>query len=105
MPERNIAQTVVQVGEDGYMTQPSEWTREIAIALAEESGIGELTQSHWDVIEYLQQYFKENQKLPTIRSLKKTKVVPTKEFYQLFPEGPLKKATKIAGLPKPASCV
>jgi tRNA 2-thiouridine synthesizing protein E len=31
--------------------------------------------------------------------------VDIKEFYALFPNAPLKTATKIAGVPKPAGCI
>lgn len=105
MPERIIAGTAIQIGEDGHMVDLKQWNRDIASELAKESGIDTLTDRHWKIIEFLQEYFSENQKLPTIRTMKKTEVIPTKEFYELFPEGPLKKATRIAGLPKPASCV
>ncbi|MBU0710406.1 TusE/DsrC/DsvC family sulfur relay protein [bacterium] len=104
MATKNIAGVDVNVNEEGYLTDHSQWTREIGEAIAKEEGI-ELTESHWKVMEFLQKEVKENGALPTIRRLTKSGVVDTKTLYQLFPDGPMKKASKIAGLEKPASCV
>lgn len=105
MATKDIAGKQVAVNEEGYLTDPSQWTREIAAEIAKEEGIPVLTENHWKVLDYLQKDTKETGVLPSIRKLKATGVMPTKELYELFPEGPLKKAAKIAGLPKPASCV
>jgi len=104
MAKINIAGIDVSVNEEGYLTEQSQWTHEIGEAIAKEEGI-DLTEQHWKVLEYLQKEVKENGSLPTIRRLTKSGVVDTKTLYQLFPNGPLKKASKIAGLEKPASCV
>jgi TusE/DsrC/DsvC family sulfur relay protein len=86
---REIAGTVVSVNEEGYLTDLSQWTRDVALELAKAEGI-ELTDQHWTVIEYIQQSFRNSESL-SIRSLGK--------------RGPLKKASKIAGIPKPVSCI
>lgn len=104
MAEKLIAGVNVNVTEEGYLTDPSQWTKEIAIEVAKELEI-ELSDAHWDVINYLQKEFKETGKVPTIRRMKKVGGIDTKVLYSLFPEGPVVKATKIAGLSKPASCV
>jgi tRNA 2-thiouridine synthesizing protein E len=93
------------MSEEGYLLDPSQWTEEIAGALAREEGIVSLSADHWRIIRFLQNEFKKNGQLPTIRKLKKSSDISIKEFYQLFPEGPLKKAARIAGLPKPESCI
>ena len=106
MATKEIAGVTVDVNDEGYLTNPAQWSREIAEAISKEEQIeSPLTEKHWKVIEYLQKYFKENGKMPTIRNLKKSGIMPTKELYGLFPGGPLKKASKIAGLKKPESCV
>lgn len=105
MATKTIAGKQVEVTDEGYMTDPSQWTKEIAAEIARQEGIPVLTEAHWKVLDYLQKETKETGVLPTIRKLKATGVMPTKELYELFPEGPLKKAAKIAGLAKPASCV
>jgi len=101
--ETVIAGFKLNVTEEGYLTDFSQWTKEIAIDLAKENGI-ELTDIHWKVLEYLQEKHKNNEPL-SIRGIKKSGVINIKEFYSLFPGGPLKKSTLIAGIPKPKSCI
>ena len=105
MPSAEIAGVTVDVNEEGYLTDPGQWTRAIGEAIAAELGIGPMTDEHWKVIDYLRKDTAEQGQVPSIRRIKKAGGIPTKELYALFPDGPLKKATKIAGLPKPASCV
>ena len=101
--ETVIAGFKLNVTEEGYLTDFSQWTKEIAIDLAKENGI-ELTDKHWEVLEYLQEKHKNNEPL-SIRGIKKSGIINIKEFYGLFPGGPLKKSTLIAGIPKPKSCI
>jgi dissimilatory sulfite reductase related protein len=105
MPKKQIANVTLDVDEEGFMTDRSQWTREVAAAIAREEGIAELTPAHWKVVEFMQKEFQENGAVPTIRKINKSGVVSTKELYDLFPGGPAKKAAKIAGLPKPVGCV
>ena len=99
-----INNTTVDVNEEGYMTNLDQWTRDIAIEIANGEGIPELTDAHWSIIGYIQDQYRNEARL-SIRSIGKSGVVSIKEFYALFPDGPLKKASKIAGIPKPASCI
>ena len=87
------------------MIDSSQWTEDIAMVIAKEEGIQTLTDGHWKVIHFLRKDIAETGNTPTIRRLQKVGNIPIKEFYQLFPGGPLKKAAKIAGLNKPQSCV
>ncbi len=103
MGQKVIANKTIDVNEEGYMTDPAQWDKEIAEAIAQELGI-ELTEKHFEVIEYLQKKFKEGETL-TIRKVGKSGIVDIKGLYKLFPGGPLKYSSKIAGIPKPASCV
>ncbi|MCX6567261.1 MAG: TusE/DsrC/DsvC family sulfur relay protein [Candidatus Aminicenantes bacterium] len=105
MPQKNYGATTVDVDAEGYLTDFSQWTREIASAVAREEGIAELGPAHWKVVEFMQKEFKENGQAPSIRRLNKSGVITTKELYELFPGGPVKKAAKIAGLKKPEGCV
>ena len=104
MATKKLANVTVDVTDDGYLVNQADWTPEIGEAIAKEEGI-DLTEIHWKVIEFLQNEVRENGSLPTIRRLTKSGIVDTKALYQLYPNGPLKKAAKIAGLEKPASCV
>jgi len=103
MATKNYAGTTVNVNEEGYFTDPSQWNKEIAIDIAKEEGI-ELTDQHFKVLEMLRQKNDAGEAL-SIRGINKSGVIDVKTFYELFPGAPLKKATKIAGIPKPASCV
>lgn len=101
--ERTIAGKTIQVNEEGYMTDFSQWDQSVGEALATEAGLT-LTPKHWEVISYLQNEYKNEVPL-SIRKIGKSGVVDIKTFYELFPNAPLKTATKIAGIPKPASCI
>ena len=101
--EKTIAGNAIQVNEEGYLTDFSQWTKEVGDEIAKEEGIV-MTPRHWEVINYLQEQHKQEVAL-SIRRIGKSGVVDIKEFYALFPKGPLKTSTKIAGIPKPASCI
>ncbi len=93
----------ITVNEEGFLKDFSEWDKSVAEAIAAEEEIV-LTPRHWEVLEYLQEQHKSEVAL-SIRRIGKSGVLDIKEFYQLFPKAPLKTATKIAGIPKPASCI
>ena len=99
----NLAGIRLDVTEDGYLSDLSQWNKEIAIELAKKEGI-ELTDKHWEVIDFIQEKYKNDEAL-SIRGIKKSGVINIKEFYDLFPGGPLKISTLIAGIPKPKSCI
>lgn len=101
--EKTIAGKNITVNEEGYLTDFNQWDAQVGEALAKEADIN-LTPRHWEVLKYLQNEQK-NQVALSIRRVGKSGVVDIKEFYQLFPNAPLKTATKIAGIPKPASCI
>ncbi len=105
MPIKEIAGKKVEVDEEGYLIHQSDWNEDLARELAKEEGIPELTEKHWEVIHFMRKEFQEKQTAPSIRRLKNTGGIPIKELYALFPNGPAKKAAKIAGLPKPQGCV
>jgi len=105
MPQKQIAGATIDVNEEGYMTQHDQWNREIAQALAQEIGLGELTPAHWKVLEFIDKDFQVKGVVPGMRRMNKIGGIPTKELYALFPDGPIKKAALVSGYPKPASCV
>lgn len=102
--KKTIAGTEVDVNEEGYLTDMSQWNEAIAAAITAEEGIGPLTDEHLKVIRYLRDQQSKGAAL-TIRSMGRSGVVSTKELYDLFPGGPLKKSSKIAGIPKPVGCI
>ncbi len=105
MATRVIAGKTVQVNDEGFMTNLVEWTKEIAVELAKEEGIPELTPTRWKVIEFCRQDGTASGKAPTLRRITTMAGVSTKEMFALFPKGPAKKVARIAGLGKPEGCV
>ncbi len=101
--ETVLAGINVIVTDDGYLEDFSQWSKEMGTEIAKGESI-EMTDEHWEVITWLQEQVKANKPL-SIRGIKKSGVVNIKEFYALFPGGPLKVSTKIAGVPKPKSCI
>ena len=100
-----------ETDEEGYLVNLSDWNEDVAQFLAQQENV-ELTPNHWEVINFLREYYTEYQIAPAIRVL--TKAIGkklgadkgnNKYLYELFPYGPAKQACKIAGLPKPTGCV
>ena len=103
MATKTYAGQSVEVNDEGYMTDASQWTKEIAAEIAKEEGI-ELSDKHFEVLEFLRTSAEKGETL-TIRKVGKSGIIDIKGLYQLFPGGPLKHSSRIAGIPKPASCV
>lgn len=100
-----------ETDEEGYLANIGEWNPGLAEAMAGVDNT-ELTQNHWEVINFLREYYEEYQVAPAVRVL--TKAIGkklgkdkgnSKYLYELFPYGPAKQACKYAGLPKPTGCV
>ncbi|MCA0131912.1 TusE/DsrC/DsvC family sulfur relay protein [Winogradskyella alexanderae] len=98
-----IANREIDVNEEGYLLDFNQWDKEIGTYIANECNVS-MTDKHWEVIDYLQDKHHKEEAL-SIRGIKKSGVINIKEFYNLFPGGPLKISTKIAGIPKPKSCI
>ncbi|MBN1294899.1 MAG: TusE/DsrC/DsvC family sulfur relay protein [Candidatus Latescibacteria bacterium] len=105
METRVISGKTIEIDTDGNLADHTVWDENIALELAKELGIDELTDGHKKVIHYLRDEYKSSGEIPTMRKIGKKSGVDMKELYKLFPDGPLKKAAKISGLPKPKSCV
>lgn len=103
MAEKTIAGMQVNVTDDGYLEDMNQWNEDMAKEIAKEVNI-ELTDKHFEVINYLREKTVAGEAL-TIRKVGKSGIVDIKGLYKLFPKGPLKFSSKIAGIPKPTSCV
>ena len=103
MAIKTIAGAQVNVSEEGYLEYMNEWNQNIAKEIASEVGI-ELTDKHFEVLDFLREKTEAGESL-TIRKVGKSGITDIKGLYTLFPKGPLKFSAKIAGIPKPASCV
>lgn len=101
----------IETDEEGYLVDRNQWNEDVAKVLASTDN-AELTQNHWEVLNFLREYYDEYQIAPAVRVL--TKAIGkklgadkgnSKYLYELFPYGPAKQACKYAGLPKPTGCV
>jgi len=95
----------------GYLLDSTLWSKPLAIYIATQESI-EMSDEHWQVVNFVRDFYLEFNTSPAIRALIKAmqKKFPDKEIssrilYRLFPKGPAKQATKIAGLPKPTRCI
>ncbi len=104
MTTATIAGHDVTLNDDGFMTDPLEWTPDIANELASRVGIT-LGDRHWKVIEFCRRDAAEKGTSPGLRRITSETGIGTKELYQLFPKGPGILAAKVSGLTKPKSCV
>jgi tRNA 2-thiouridine synthesizing protein E len=95
----------VERNEEGFLVNPADWNKEIAIEIANEEGIAELTDAHWNIIDFSRANAESSGAAPTLRQITKGAGVPTKDLFKLFPKGPAKKVAKISGLGKPEGCV
>ncbi len=110
MPIEVKGQTI-ETDEEGYLVNLSDWNEDVAAVIAQQENV-EMSSNHWEVVNFLRQYYDEYQIAPAVRVL--TKAIGkqlgeekgnSKYLYELFPYGPAKQACKIAGLPKPTGCV
>lgn len=105
MSTTTIADTTVELNDEGFFVNPEQWTEAMAADLAGREGIGQLTDAHWKVIRFMRSEYFEKGTGPTVRVLGKASGVSVKELYELFPKGPAKIAARIAGIPKPRGCI
>jgi tRNA 2-thiouridine synthesizing protein E len=101
----------IELDEENYMLNLADWDRDVAAVLAAQDEAN-LSESHWEVINFLREYYEEYQIAPAVRVL--TKAIGkklgaekgnSKYLYELFPYGPAKQACRYAGLPKPTGCI
>ncbi len=97
--------------KEGYLKRLSDWSEDAAVTIARDEKI-ELTAAHWEVIWLLREVHREYQHTPVTRVF--IKIIAEKlgadkgrslYLMRLFPETPMRKACKIAGLPKPTNCI
>jgi len=93
----------VEVNAEGYFKNMNDWTPDLACEMAAKENI-QLTDKHFEVLNWLRAKQTEGVAL-SIRKIGNSGIVDIKQFYGLFPGGPLKISSKIAGIPKPVSCI
>ncbi len=95
----------ITLNDEGFLTNPDDWNKELALEIAKGEGITELTEDHWKIIEFCRSNAEESGAAPTLRQITKGTGISTKELFALYPKGPAKKVAKISGLGKPEGCV
>ena len=111
MPTIEVNGKSYETDEEGYLVNLADWNEDVAKHIAETENVP-MSDSHWEVVNFLRKYYDEYQIAPAVRVLTKAigkQLGPdkgnSKYLYELFPYGPAKQARKIAGLPKPTGCV
>ncbi len=104
MTTREIAGKEIEFDEEGFMTNPEDWDKDIAVALAADINIT-LSERHWEIIEFSREDYQAQGEAPGLRRITKEAGVPTKDLYKLFPKGPAKKIAYVSGLGKPTGCI
>ena len=101
----------LETDAQGYLKNSNDWNKELALVIAKQEDIL-LTEEHWLVINFVRDFYQQFNTSPAIRMLVKAMTQQYGEekgnsryLYRLFPKGPAKQATKIAGLPKPVKCI
>ncbi len=100
-----------ETDSQGYLLDSTQWSEALAGEVAKLENIT-LSEKHWQVIFFVREFYLEFNTSPAIRALVKamqkkygSELINSRYLYRLFPDGPAKQATKIAGLPKPARCI
>ncbi|MGL9734612.1 MAG: TusE/DsrC/DsvC family sulfur relay protein [Symbiopectobacterium sp.] len=101
----------IETNAQGYLLNSADWSESLASLLAKHEDIA-LTDAHWEVVRFIRNFYLEFNTSPAIRMLVKAMAQKygeeksnSRHIYQLFPKGPAKQATKIAGLPNPVKCI
>lgn len=107
----NVDGHLLETTEQGFLRHSQDWDEQVATRLAEKDNIT-LTEQHWEVIRFMRSYYQQYRHLPNTRMFVKAVALTLGEgkgnsryLHQLFPDGPLKYACKLAGLPKPPTCL
>ena len=94
---------MVPTDGDGYLTDPADWSEEVALELAGREGIT-LTDEHWAVLRFMRAYLDEHRVAPDVRHVSKHLAMQgagRNRVFELFPYGYIQQACKIAGMLRP----
>ena len=99
-----VAGKELETDAEGYLLEP-DYSEETVRVIAAAEGI-ELTDVHWQIINYMRDQYREHGHTPNFRNMLKDiqefwPEADSKALYDLFPVGPAKQAAKIAGLTQP----
>lgn len=102
---------IMQTNDQGFLLDSTQWNRQVALELARREAI-ELSDEHWEILLFIRDYYQQFKHLPNARmfaaAIRKqlgAEKAQSRYLQHLFPAGPLKYACKLAGLPKPPTCL
>jgi tRNA 2-thiouridine synthesizing protein E len=95
----------IEFDAEGFMADPALWNDDVALRLARDEGIAEMTERHWAIVRFIRGYWKEHDLAPPVRLICTELGVSVRDVYKLFTSGPARGACRVAGLPKPDGCV
>jgi len=109
--QTEVGGKVIELSEAGWLNNLDEWSEGLAVEIAKNERIPELTEEHWDIINLAREYFQDNGSVAEPRNFSKMMKKKygkdrsdQKYIYSLFPTGLIKCANKVAGLPRPKGC-
>ena len=101
----------LETTDQGFLVKSADWNEDVAQQLAELNHIT-LTDAHWEIMRFIRHYYQQFKHLPNARVFTKAIAKTLGEdkgnsryLHKLFPDGPLKYACKLSGLPKPPTCL
>jgi len=101
----------IKVYASGNLANMEDWSEELAVVLAEKEGI-QLSTEHWTIVNFLRKFYFQYGVAPMVKILIKHMAeefgadkVNKEQMYELFPRGPAKQGSRIAGLPSPQGCI
>lgn len=91
---------------NGYLIDPTIWTTDVMLQMAEEDGIT-LSESQQEQIRKAREYYAENSSVPPIRTFAKVVGIDKGKLFKewIMISAPMKAITKYSGLPMPTGCV
>jgi tRNA 2-thiouridine synthesizing protein E len=99
------------VTQSGNLVELHRWNEPLAQFLAEKEGI-KLSADHWDIVNFLREFYFKYGISPMVKILMRHLAeergpdMATRDYlYSLFPKGPSRQGSRIAGLPEPQGCI
>jgi tRNA 2-thiouridine synthesizing protein E len=89
----------VHFDADGFLIDHQMWNEEMARDLAQQEGVGELGEQHWNVLRHIRERYLSLGALPNMRLVCRATGIPRYKIHHLF--GSCLSIWRIAGLPDP----
>ena len=101
----------LEVTHTGNLADLHLWNDRLAEFMAKKEGI-DLTPGHWEILHFIRKFYFQYGITPMVKILQKhmreelgDEVASKQHLYGLFPGGPSRQGSRIAGLPEPQGCI